>query len=896
MILHRLMLEDFRGVTREEVEVPRRGVLIIEGPNESGKTSLMDALEMLLEHKASSGRADIKAASPVGRDVPVVVEAEFTIDDQRMRYRKEFVRGKRTSLEFLDSARPALSGDDAHDHVRELLERKVDRSLWRALRIAQDEPIGQVDAAKGMDSLRRALDSAAGGEDPTGDDSLISRVTEERNLYLTARRGEPTGELARSEARVAEARSALAVAEAGHAELDRAVEDHAAQAAVHRAHSGSLATMEAEVARLEAAGLIVADLRQVSSAADAEVDKVAAEHDAATRGARERAALVGEVERERARVTELLNAAAEARERLTPAEGRAAQAREALEEAETELVRARARLDRVRLASENTHRRRELERLDTVVETVRSVGEDLAAAEAELADIALPVDAVERIRAADEALRAAVVRSAASAPTVEVSGSGELRVDGESRGVDPGWSQQIVEDTVFEVGTVSLTVVPAGDTEAVRREEASARDRLESLFRECGVESREQVEERARRADSLGAEARALRRRRADLLGGDALEDLQERRRALRTLVESYEGDDGADAESLVGSTPAESGLVTESGGDGEQALGTSSVDDPAAAAVEAEKSLALRRTGDRIAAAEAEAARTDHATRSALAAEAEARLQERVQALETARDGVTDQELSEAEERTSSRLAEAREAARRARAALDDALGDSPPELLENARASLTALRAEERESAAAVATALGLVNAIGDQGRLGDVASAEQELDEAERENRALWRRARAADLLLRTLLARRSEALRSYQQPYHRAIVELGRLVYGREFDVQLGEDLTILSRRVGDTTVEYDSLSGGAREQLAVIARIACARIVGAEGVPVFLDDTMGYTDPVRRMTMGAVIAAAASTSQVIVLTCDRARFAGVGGARTHVMRRSAAPVG
>lgn len=39
MILHRLMLQDFRGVTREEVEIPAQGVLVVEGPNESGKTS-----------------------------------------------------------------------------------------------------------------------------------------------------------------------------------------------------------------------------------------------------------------------------------------------------------------------------------------------------------------------------------------------------------------------------------------------------------------------------------------------------------------------------------------------------------------------------------------------------------------------------------------------------------------------------------------------------------------------------------------------------------------------------------------------------------------------------------------------------------------------------------------
>src|SRR5699024_2996135 len=160
-----LLIQDFRGVVREEVDVPERGVLVIEGPNESGKTSLVDALEMLLNHKASSGRTDVKAAKPVGRDVPVIVEAEFSVDGRRLVYRKEFKRGKKTVLECPGSTAVALTGDDAHDHVTELLDKQVDRSLWSALRIAQDEPIRQVDAGKGLDSLRRALDSAAGGED-----------------------------------------------------------------------------------------------------------------------------------------------------------------------------------------------------------------------------------------------------------------------------------------------------------------------------------------------------------------------------------------------------------------------------------------------------------------------------------------------------------------------------------------------------------------------------------------------------------------------------------------------------------------------------------------------------------------------------------------------------------
>lgn len=885
MILHRLMLEDFRGVIREEVEVPHRGVLVVEGPNESGKTSLMDALDMLLEHKASSGRADVKASSPVGRDVPVVVEAEFTIDDQRMLYRKEFVRGKRTSLEFPGSARQAMSGDDAHDHVRDLLERRVDRSLWRALRIAQDEPIGQVDAARGMDSLRRALDAAAGGEDPTGDDNLISRVAEERNRYLTTRRGEPTGELARSEARLVEARTALSAARAGHAELDAAVDDHAAQAAVHRAHTESLRTVEAEVARLEAAGLVVADRRQISSAADTEVDRAAAEHDAAVRGTRERATLVEDVERERRRAADARAAVDTEGERLAPAEERAKAARSALEAAEADLTRARARLDKAREARDREHRRSELTRLEQLIETATSVGDDLAVTGTQLSEVEISADAVDEIRSADETLREAVVRSNASAPTVEVAGSGEVVVSGEARDADPGWSQRIVEDTVFEVGDVSLTVVPAGDTDTVRREETSARARLAALLGKLGVADREEAEDRARRADALRAQVEALRRRRADLLSGETLDDLCARRDALRERLgadEAAEDPEGVEDRAAEGTSPdIGSGASADEGPES----------DPVVVAAQAEETLSSRRAEDRAAATEAETIRTVYATRTALAEEGESRLEERARVLDAARAVTADAELAGAEELTRARLEEARESARAARASLDEALSDAPPELLENARASLATLRNEERESAGAVATALGRVNAIGDQGRLGDVSAAERELDEAERENGALWRRARAADLLHRTLTARRSEALRAYQEPFHRAVVELGALVYGREFDVRLGDDLTILSRRIGGVTVNYDSLSGGAREQLAVIVRIACARLVGTDGVPVFLDDTMGYTDPTRRLTMGAVIAAAATTSQVIVLTCDRARFAGIGGARTHVMRRS-----
>ncbi|MBB1032502.1 AAA family ATPase, partial [Dietzia sp. SLG310A2-38A2] len=612
MILHRLSIEDFRGVDREEVQMPPRGVFVIEGPNESGKTSLMDALEMLLEHKASSGRAEIKAASPVGRDVPVVVEAEFTIDRERMRYRKEFVRGKRTSLEFPESAKVALTGDDAHDYVRDLLDRRVDRSLWRALRIAQDEPIGQVEAGKGMESLRRALDAAAGGADPTGDDTLVTRVGEERHRYLTARRGEPTGDLARSEARLTDARAALDDARARLSELDAAVSEHAQQSAAHSARTSSLAAVEAEVARLEEAGHTVARFREALRSAEVEVDRATVAHDAASRLDRERADLIARRQEEQVRGAELRAATEEAARRLEPAEIRAGEARAALEAAEERVTRARALVDADRNAREQARRRADLSTLDSLLDTLGAVGRDLAEKEAELAGIDLPGGTVDRIRTADAALREAVVRSAASAPRVAVAGEGTARIGQETIDASAGWEGEIVEDTVFEVGTVSLTVVPATDTDAVRRAESNARSRLEALLRECGCGSLAEAEKRDRQAEGLRADIAAQRRRRTDLLDGDTSEDLTRRRATLAAELES-----GGEESGESTGAPAGAGGP----GDGDSP-------DPASGSASAEGDLTRCRAEDRAASAEAETLRTDLATRVALAGEAAQRLQ----------------------------------------------------------------------------------------------------------------------------------------------------------------------------------------------------------------------------------------------------------------------------
>jgi uncharacterized protein YhaN len=69
-----------------------------------------------------------------------------------------------------------------------------------------------------------------------------------------------------------------------------------------------------------------------------------------------------------------------------------------------------------------------------------------------------------------------------------------------------------------------------------------------------------------------------------------------------------------------------------------------------------------------------------------------------------------------------------------------------------------------------------------------------------------------------------------------------------------------------------------LSGGAREQIGLIARMACAMIVSHDGgVPLIIDDALGHTDAVRLESMAAVISVAAKDCQIIVLTCYPERY-------------------
>ena len=76
MILHRLRLNNFRGVQDREICFPAHGVVVVCGPNEIGKSSMLEALDLLLTYRDRSNHRDVKQVKTANADVGAQVEAE----------------------------------------------------------------------------------------------------------------------------------------------------------------------------------------------------------------------------------------------------------------------------------------------------------------------------------------------------------------------------------------------------------------------------------------------------------------------------------------------------------------------------------------------------------------------------------------------------------------------------------------------------------------------------------------------------------------------------------------------------------------------------------------------------------------------------------------------------
>lgn len=871
MRIRRISLWNFGGVEESEVTF-QDGVTVIEGDNEAGKTSLLRALDAIIEFPDSSKNQKIVALAPVGRDVGPEVEVEIQTGDYVFTYRKRWRRDTETVLEITAPSHEQLTGRDAHVRVEQILADTLDKDLWKALRLDQGTSLEQ--ASFEGSAIGRALD-AASGVDAAGDeeDALWERIDAEYSRYWT-KTGKRREDVASAERELDEARQAATTArehlhslDAHAAEIERLTEQVATleQVAVDS---------DAAVEELEESRAAITEIRQHLAAAIAACDLAEASSDKAAADAERR---TEQVEMLAEKQTDLGDIEAEATGVEPERDRLAAEANTAAERAAI----AKAELEKAVRAREGARRDAELRRWEIEVtqltgrrDRVDDANKAIADATAVIEGIAIDEELLAEIEAAY--LRVVELRSAVdrALPVIRITAMRDLTVDIDGIDVELASSDEKEVTThgrteVTVPDTIGFIVTAGSDGTDIVEELIDAEQAFTALCERGGVpgfkEAREKLdrsnEERHRRDQARETITRDL----DDL----TMDELSHKVIRLTTKIAEYLGA-RADEPPL----PADHSTAQVAEIDAENTL-VESRD-----AVERASQLA-----------EATGALVDELEKKTAGREGKLEIVRNAvesagNLLEAARKERSDDAITAAVTEAAKALEASRQAVETREAELQERDADRLDTLLDNARARRKRSRDDLADVLGARTTAEIELRVETERGPAKLADEAESRLVEADRQHDAIMRRANAVALLRSTFERHRNAAHRRYIQPFRDEIMRLGGIVYGSTFDVGLAEDLSIETRTLSGQTLSFGQLSTGAQEQLGVLSRLACARLVSDDGgVPVVLDDALGWTDPSRLDLMGAAISSAADDCQVIILTCMPERYVAVGKART-----------
>jgi len=571
---------------------------------------------------------------------------------------------------------------------------------------------------------------------------------------------------------------------------------------------------------------------------------------------------------------------------LAELEAAAEQAAPALAAADRHSKQAEADLDEARSAlrsAENEHRLAQHDRdhLRQLIEVAQlrerqedylQAAEALREAEDHLDSATVDDDLaslIERAHLDCERAKAAADTAAASVEATALQDV-TVHIDEDEIGLAAGEARSVTVDdevTVVVPGLVAMRVSAGADSKEI----TDRRDRTEQAYKRlCGeggvsdhTEARTRAQQRneavRRRAEATAEMKRSLR----DLTPEVLLRKIE----GLSARVAAYPQERPEDQP-----LPADLDIARRIAAALERSVDEhqARTDSRESAVAQAKEALQEAQINERVLASQVKDARNnrDHASRR----------------LAAARDDRADEALTAALVAAQHGAQEAEDALRRVEDELEAANPESLEVLLDNARDATRRAREElqsNRERQRDLRVSLDL---RGEKGLHTSHQEAFERLGYAMRGHESTEARARATALLKATFEKHRQQALQRYVGPLKERIEQLGRIVFGQTFAVELSDDLRIVRRTLDGTTLDVGQLSTGAREQLGVLSRLACASIVSpdGEGAPVMIDDALGWSDPQRLKNMGAAIAAAGKQCQIIVLTCTPGRYAHVGG--------------
>ncbi len=200
------------------------------------------------------------------------------------------------------------------------------------------------------------------------------------------------------------------------------------------------------------------------------------------------------------------------------------------------------------------------------------------------------------------------------------------------------------------------------------------------------------------------------------------------------------------------------------------------------------------------------------------------------------------------------------------------------------------TQQRTQMAEKLAALSAQIRTLAGNGIEERRDDVRG---QLETARATEMRFARKAAALMRLQVALEAERSAAQDTYFGPIQEELKPLLAILH-RDAKLSFDSDNLLpagLTR--GQTEETLDALSGGTKEQIAILTRLAFARLFARRGqhMPIVLDDALVYSDDDRIIKMFTALTRVAQDQQILVFTCRQLAFQDLGGARPGVEIKS-----
>ncbi|MES0881797.1 AAA family ATPase [Roseibium sp. SCP14] len=839
------------------------GVTTICEPNETGKSTFFDALHALffIDHKANT--AELRTLQPYSKG-PVEIAVEIETEGGRFRIEKKFLSSKSAVVTNLASEAIIAQEGEAEAWISKTIGAEMSGPaglLWVRQGVTGFGPNGTGQTEKRererlrearqslMSTVAGQIDSVTGGRRM---DEIMKAVSEDLdNLATKNLSAKSNGEWGKAK-RLAEDLSAehdqlesqvtaLSKALRRRSEIRRKLDDQSA-VETQAARKAELAHLNEQLEKAQQHAKLVSDAERDLTFTELMLKSIKDKIAERSRHVARRQRLVEDAEKAAKMLEELKAAAASTQESF----GKAERYHEATADVLRRARDVERKAARAREISANLRRREEISRL---LERVASVEVELKEAREALKANPLTAAAFAEIEHHEREISKVQARRDAGATTLQMSYAGSARASISGADIEGDRTIPVYVETLIDlpdIGCMTLSPAVEGgdqiDTDTLRAQ-------LDDMLRKVGC-----VDTTAARA-MVRANSEAKSKEASALAALNALvpDGTDEIRRELADLPKRGE----------VQELPKEN-------------LDLPSVSEAEAAEEETRRALRdARATRDESANDLLEAKTTHRLAHDALAQFDKDAQSAPKEDLETP--------LKDAEVK----VARAEET----RAALVSAAPDV--EALEADRDRLSsALRVaqEERSSAREELSQLdGEIGARADDGVEVRLEEVRGELQEAVAREARYAFEVKILATLRDELDRARSEARDAYFEPVKRELIPLIAMLHeGAELEMDPETMLPARIRR-GLVVEEIDVLSGGAIEQIAILTRLAFARLYARQGrqVPVILDDALVHSDDDRIVRMFTALTRISRDQQIIVFTCRNRAFEELGGHRPRI---------